>query len=234
MLRTGISWLRSHWRTGLDVTSSLAVLIVTTFVAWTTLGPGSRNAAGNSVPIPKEPERLVGLPSLGRTTAPVGIVEFADFQCPACGAFERNVFPKLRSMFIDTGRVLFAFQYLPLESIHPLARGAAEAAECAKRQGQFWPFHDRLFANPLGLTPEGLREEAARAGLDSQTFNACISGGTADVIRAAVMHAISLRLGATPTFLIGSLRSNSELSVQQIVSGSSSIDELGAAIDRVK
>src|SRR5688500_5092895 len=81
----------------------------------------------------------------GRQNAPVSVLEFADFQCPYCARFVREVFPRIDSAFVKTGEVQWVFVNLPLPN-HQHSWMAAEAAMCAGAVSQrFWPMHDRLF-----------------------------------------------------------------------------------------
>lgn len=75
-------------------------------------------------------------------SAKVVVVEFSDFQCPACRAAESLV-TQLSQEYAD--RVTFAYRHFPLEQIHANARAAAIAAEAAAVQDAFWPYHDLLF-----------------------------------------------------------------------------------------
>jgi protein-disulfide isomerase len=175
---------------------------------------------------------LANLATVGRADAPVAIIELSDFQCPFCATFVRTTFPGLKQEYVDTGRVVFAFMHLPLESIHPLAFPAATTAECARQQGRFWPLHDRLFANPLLLGPEALRDLAVEVGADQHKLDECLSKGEArDVVRASVDAAIGMQLGSTPTFLIGSNEPAGTVNVKQIIAGAAPIDAFRDAID---
>ena len=60
---------------------------------------------------------------------------------------------------------------------HSLAQPAAEAAQCAHAQGQFWKYHDTLFANQKALAPDNLKQYAADIGLDIEAFNTCVTSG---------------------------------------------------------
>jgi protein-disulfide isomerase len=86
-----------------------------------------------------------GVPVIGSQDAPVTIVEFSDFECPFCGRFFKETYPRLKARYIDTGKVKIVFRHFPLVSIHPSASNAAIAAECASRQGKFAEYHDTLF-----------------------------------------------------------------------------------------
>src|ERR1700722_2031623 len=95
-----------------------------------------------AVPI-SSADHLIGSPG-----ARVGVVEDSDFECPVCHAVE----PAVRQLLQNhTGTVVFAFRHFPLEAAHPRALMAAEAAEAAAAQGQFWPMHDLLLSNPQHL-----------------------------------------------------------------------------------
>src|SRR5439155_1403846 len=80
----------------------------------------------------------------GSAHAPVTVVEYGDFECPNCKQAQSAL--KLLLERFD-GRARLAFRNFPLEDVHPHALAAAEAAECAGGQGQFWAMHDLLFAN---------------------------------------------------------------------------------------
>ena len=104
---------------------------------------------------------------LGPEHAPVTIVEYADFECPNCKQAAPAV-KLLLSRFASRARV--AFRHFPLEQAHPHALAAAEAAECAGEQGQFWAMHDLLFEHQAHLKERDLRSYAERLGLDMARF----------------------------------------------------------------
>ena len=70
-------------------------------------------------------------------------------------------------------RIRFVYRNFPLQN-HPHARPAAEAAQCANEQGQFWAFHDRLFGEPGKLSDAELKQTAATLGLNAAQFNKCV------------------------------------------------------------
>ena len=114
--------------------------------------------------------------SKGPATAKVTVVEFSDFQCPFCA----RVLPALQQVEKAYGdKIRFVFRQFPLESIHPLARKAAEASLCARDQGKFWEMHDAMFADQAGLAVDKLKEKATKIGLDAAAFAACLDGGKA-------------------------------------------------------
>jgi protein-disulfide isomerase len=110
----------------------------------------------------------------GNRDAPVTIVEFSDFQCPYCRKANATL-QELLEKYKD--RVRLAFRDFPLTEIHPQAQRAAEAARCAGQQGQFWAYHDLLFASPAMLSEEGLKQHARSLGLDATQFDTCLRDG---------------------------------------------------------
>ncbi|HEX4439834.1 MAG TPA: thioredoxin domain-containing protein [Thermoanaerobaculia bacterium] len=105
-------------------------------------------------------------PSRGPADARVTLVEFGDFECPACGMMHRVVENLLRTR---GDRVRFEFRQFPL-SMHPRARRAAEAAMAADAQGKFWEYYELLFTHQKALDDASLRRYAARCGLDARRF----------------------------------------------------------------
>lgn len=79
----------------------------------------------------------------GKTEAAITVVEFSDFQCPACKGYQPMI-QQLESQYPDTLKVVY--KHYPLDQIHPNARFAAQASEVALEMGKFWEFHDKLFA----------------------------------------------------------------------------------------
>jgi protein-disulfide isomerase len=67
---------------------------------------------------------------------------------------------EVQKQFIETGKVRYVFRHFPLEQMHPAAKKAAEASECAREQSKFWEFYDRLFANQKALALADLSREA--------------------------------------------------------------------------
>jgi protein-disulfide isomerase len=121
--------------------------------------------------------------------------------------------------YVETGKVLFAFRYLPLQEKHPAALMAAEAAECSARQGRFWDMNNELFAAPRPLTSESLLAAAQRLGLDPALFGRCMKGETLDTIRRDVAHARGLSITSTPSFLFGAVEGGNQLRVVRHESG---------------
>lgn len=137
---------------------------------------------------------------LGSRHAPVTVVEYGDFECPTCKQAAPAV--KLLLERFD-GKVLFAYRHFPLESIHPHALRAAEAAECAGAQGHFWAMHDVLFANQAHLDLTDLTAYAERLELDRAKFTAEMDDEIyLQRIREHIDSGRSSHLRATPGFFV--------------------------------
>jgi len=158
-----------------------------------------------------DPESLVPLAhgiERGAPNAPITIIEFGDFQCPACGAFARREWPKIKEAFIDSGRAKFVFFDLPLTSLHDNTLEASRAARCADDQGRFWDYHDELLLqqeqwSPIPDPTAAFVRYAMTLELDDEAFRSCLEGGRhADVIAANRELASRLGLSSTPTILI--------------------------------
>lgn len=137
---------------------------------------------------------------LGRSDASVTIIEYGDFECPAC----RQAHPAVKFMMEQFGSdARFVFRHYPLREVHPRAEAAAEAAEAAGAQGKFWPYFDQLFEAPGHLDGKHLAQHAMKLELDVPRFVAELSDG---VYRQRVQEhmASGQRLGirATPSFFV--------------------------------
>jgi protein-disulfide isomerase len=141
-----------------------------------------------------------GAPSRGAREAPVILVEFSDFHCPFCKRAQATL---KRVLDKYPGKVRHVFRDFPMDSLHPDARRAAEAARCAQDQGKFWEFHDVLFANAPSSSTADLRRYAERVGLDVTTFEGCLSaGGHRATVQRDVDEGERLGVSGTPAFFI--------------------------------
>jgi protein-disulfide isomerase len=119
---------------------------------------------------PRQNVSAANSPAKGSSSAPIEMIEFSDFQCPFCLRAD----PTVRQVLSTYGdRIRFVYRHYPLPN-HPNARPAAEAAACAGEQSKFWPYHDKLFANPTKLSDADLKQAAAELGLNTAQFNACV------------------------------------------------------------
>lgn len=139
----------------------------------------------------------------GSETAPVIIEEFSDFQCSYCGKFSRETLPRLIETYVDTGKVRWVFRHFAI--LGPGSKAAAEASACAGAQGQFWPYHDRLYAvqGRPGFNRENLLRIAQELHLDMADFTHCVETGQFSAqIQAETDAAVALGLQGTPGFVI--------------------------------
>jgi protein-disulfide isomerase len=158
----------------------------------------------------------------GSPDAPVTVVEYADFQCPACGNFANSsLYQNLNANYIATGQVHYIFHDFPL-SYHDKAPLASQAAYCAGDQGQYWAMHDAIFVNQNQwsemsveqFTPY-LSNIAQQLGLDMQAFQTCLTSGKyAAHVNATYQASVNAGIPATPTFVVDGQQVNaSELQV---------------------
>lgn len=146
----------------------------------------------------------------GNPDAPVLVVEFADFECPGCGQFATVTEPDVVTRLIETGEVAFRFMDFPLSG-HVNTVAAHNAGQCANEQGKFWEMHDQIFARQYEWngqatrTPKKvLKEIAGTVGLDVAMWEDCFdSGRMLPQIEANRKEGERLRVGSTPTFIIG-------------------------------
>jgi protein-disulfide isomerase len=174
-----------------------------TFMGGYLLGALGRGPGGDAWKAAAEAKRIqvpvATSPSNGPDDALVTVVEFADFQCPHCS---RSVGLQHRLLAQFPGTVRWVFKHLPLH-FHREARGAARASMAADAQGQFWPFHDRLFSDVDHQTRSDLLRLASDLGLDMGRFRGELDGSAVDrLVDQDMQLASKLGVRGTPTFFI--------------------------------
>lgn len=149
------------------------------------VGTATTGLQGNNVPQAPAPTVLTedqiekiandgNPPTLGKSNAPVTIVEFSDLQCPFCKQFADATFGQIKSEYVDSGKVRIVYRHYPLRAIHPDAANAGMAAECANEQGKFWEFHDEVYKNQTALSLDSLKKYATNIGLNKSRFDSCL------------------------------------------------------------
>jgi protein-disulfide isomerase len=138
-------------------------------------------------------------PAKGPPDAPVLLVEFADFECPFCGAVK----PVVDSLFEKfPGRVRLVFKHFPLP-MHQNAEKAARAAVAAQKQGKFWEMHRELFDNQSALDAANIEQFAQKIGLNLEQFRKDRdSEAVADAVAKDRKQGESLDLQGTPSIFI--------------------------------
>jgi protein-disulfide isomerase len=167
---------------------------------------------------PRQKIATADSPSQGPSSAPIELVEFSDFQCPFC----YRAHPIVKEVLNTYGnKVRFVYRNYPLAN-HPNAFPAAEAAQCANEQGQFWAYHDRLFADQTKLSDGDLKASAAALGMDAGKFNACVDSHKYKARVDADMRAGNeAGVNGTPAFFING----------RLLSGAQPYDEFKRVID---
>ncbi|HTY07697.1 MAG TPA: thioredoxin domain-containing protein [Candidatus Edwardsbacteria bacterium] len=145
------------------------------------------------------------LPPLGSPDAPIKIVEFSDFQCPYCKAWNDDTITPLKQKYGD--KIVLYYRHYPLTQIHPEAMNGAVAAECANEQGKFWDMHDALFRTQSVISVDNSKSLAGTLGLDAQKFNDCMTKNPYQAdIAADISDGDSYGVSGTPTFFVNGVR----------------------------
>jgi protein-disulfide isomerase len=178
----------------------------------------SKTAVRVSLEAPRQKVAAADGAARGPANAPIELIEFSDFQCPYC--FRAN--PTVKQVLSTYGdRIRFVYRNYPLAN-HPNARPAAEAAQCAAEQGQFWAYHDRLFADQSKLSDGDLKQSAADLGMDAGKFNACFDSHKYQArVEEDIKAGNEAGVNGTPAFFING----------RLLSGAQPFDEFKRVID---
>jgi protein-disulfide isomerase len=180
-------------------------------------GGGSNVLPGDSTPHPvKNWDAVRSTRNLiGNQDAPMLVVEFGDFECPACKGFEKAVLGPFRAK--HPSEVAVAFRHWPL-SYHRFARPMAAAAECAGRQGRFPALYSAAYAQQDSLPVKSVVRFAEAAGIsDMPAFERCLTDPTIDsVIRGDERLAMSLQGKGTPLIVINGVLFPSPPSIAEL------------------
>jgi len=164
----------------------------------------------------------VSLPdmALGPANASVTITEFASMTCPHCAAFNAEVFPKIKSAYIDTGKIRYIFREFPLDI---KAAAGSMLARCIAKDdaGKYFAVIDMLFkrqnewAGPTTMEP--LRRIGKQAGLSQQQVEDCLKDqALSDKIAADQNYAADvLKVDSTPTFFVNGEKIKGETSFEE-------------------
>lgn len=206
--RRPAAWL--FW--GMLLTGALGVAGVhaaTTFLSRGTLGSIQGQIRDYIIKQPRMTVNTEGDPAIGPADAPLQLVEFSDFFCPACQRAS-----KVNAVILANHRhdARFAFKHYPLDTtcnekipraVHPGACHVAAAAECAHSQGRFWAFHDLIFEQGGVYNIGHLERDAERLGLDMARFRACLQSGEGmEAVKRDIAEAVKIGVPSTPTYVI--------------------------------
>ncbi|HYM00662.1 MAG TPA: thioredoxin domain-containing protein [Blastocatellia bacterium] len=175
-----------------------------------------------------------GEPFNGSSSAQLAIVEYSDFECPYCGQYARETFPRILADYVKTGRVRYYFRDLPLP-IHQNAMLAAESARCAGEQGKFWEMHDSLFGNQAALGSKDLADRTLTLGMDKTRFLECMTSDKySQAIRRSATGALRMGITGTPAFALGGVASNGDVvNVTQLILGYQTYDDFKQVLDEM-
>jgi len=186
----------------------VVVTILVLIISILTLSGGEK-----IVEVPKEGLVKENNYTLGRKDANVAIVEFSDFQCPACGS-AHPIIKRITQEYED--KILFVYRHFPIITAHKYALKAAEAAEAAGEQGKFWEYHDLLFENQESLKTQDLKRYAQELELDTAKFNEALdSGKFKDKVTTDMDDGEKLGVSSTPTFFINGQKNVGVLSYEK-------------------
>lgn len=166
--------------------------------------------------------------TLGDSSAPVTIEEFADFECPSCGRFATITEPDVRKQLIETGKVYYKYYDFPLP-MHKNSPAASMAAACADEQGKFWPMHDALFGgqDQWGLAGESQVTDdpkpvflgyAKQIGLDVTQWEQCFdSKKEQGRINGNAGEALRRNVNETPTFYVNGTKQSGAVTYDEML-----------------
>ncbi|GJG85587.1 hypothetical protein tb265_07680 [Gemmatimonadetes bacterium T265] len=211
----------------------LLVAVVGAFAITRAVQNGSRTAAPIVVPpaTAAAGARPVGY-TLGSPTAPVEILEFADFECPLCGQYASVTEPDVRRQLIDAGLARYRILDIQVTQAHQNSPAASLAAACADEQGKFWPMHDRLFEGQNDWNTQATNDPrpvfegyAKQLGLDVTRWGQCYDGRKY-LSRLAVNRAEAdrVQIPGTPAFVIG----------DRLLQGTPTFDAIKAMVDSAR
>ena len=143
--------------------------------------------------------------ALGPADAAITMAEYASITCPHCAAFNENVFPKIKTAYIDTGKIRYVFHEFPLD---PIAAASSVLSRCIADgdSAKFFAVTDMLFKQDWSKVTkprETLNSIGKQAGLDERQVETCLKDDTLfNGIVASRINAAKLGVNATPTFLV--------------------------------
>jgi protein-disulfide isomerase len=171
----------------------------------------ARNNPQEQLLLPIQPgDHVEGSPDARYT-----LVEYGDYECPACGSLFQTI-RQLHAQF--DGQVRLVFRHYPLSGAHPHAEQAAEAAEAAAAQDRFWEMHDLLFEHQDALRTKDLYKYSEQLGLDSGRFRGELKQRTyEDRVREDFRRGVANGVYGTPGLFINGIRHNGGLDLDSIL-----------------
>jgi protein-disulfide isomerase len=163
-----------------------------------------------TVPVDEERDHIEG-----PADAAVTLLEYGDYECPYCGA-AYPIVKEVQARLAD--RLRFVFRNFPIVTSHLHAELAAEAAEAAAAQDQFWPMHDLLYENQRRLGDRDLRSYAEQVGLDLDRFDGEMAQHVhAARVREDFMSGVRSGVNGTPTFYVDGVRHDGSYDLETLL-----------------
>lgn len=157
------------------------------------------------------PEKLIRSfnPTIGSKNAQIQIIMFIDFECPSC----QKAYQPFKEATEKFGDIInITFKHFPLESIHPNALAAANAAACAAEQNKFWEYYDMLFTQKK-LEKTNFKSYAQKLGLNTASFDSCLETEKyRENIETDMLDGASIGIRATPTYIVNNIKIEGVLS----------------------
>ena len=191
----------TYWLIG--IVAAMVALALIVLVGQPSLGASRAQATGNV---------------LGDANAPVTVEVYADFQCPACGQFDRQTVPQIEEKYVKTGKAKIVFNHFAF--IGDESTRAAEASECANDQGKFWEYATTLFNNQAGenqgaFNDTNLSKFAEQLQLDMTQYSQCMTARThLAKIQSSTQNGSLRGVNSTPTLFINNQPVKGAISIQ--------------------
>jgi protein-disulfide isomerase len=189
---------------------------------------GCGGAAGPTPPIDKAtyvpPQTELMAPGplgervMGKSTAPVTVIEYVSLTCPHCAQFQKELFPRMKKEFIDTGKVRYIVREFPLGRT---AGTAAIVNRCAPEDKYFFLLNQFLTRQPEWVSqevrPEAIYAVAKASGMSRETFDKCLSNQTIiDGLTEVKQRGRQFGVIGTPTFFINGRKAQGEVTFEEI------------------
>ncbi|MBI4342086.1 MAG: thioredoxin domain-containing protein [Candidatus Omnitrophica bacterium] len=194
------------------IAGAVSVHAATTFVSQGSAGAMRKQVREFALRQNRVTVDVAGDPRLGSPAAPIQLIEFSDFYCPACQRAS-----KFNTIMLAGRRrdATFVFKHFPLDTacndkvtrlVHAGACKVAAASECAHEQGQFWPFHDMVFGQGATYNLNNLEGDVTRLGIDLTRFRACLDSGRGmEAVKRDIAEAGKIQVTSTPTYIVNGI-----------------------------
>jgi protein-disulfide isomerase len=155
---------------------------------------------------------------LGKADAPVTVIEYVSLTCPHCANFQKNLFPRMKKEFIDTGRVRYIVREFP---IGRTAGSAAIVNRCAPEDKYFFLLNQFLTRQPEWVSqevrPDAIYAVAKSSGMSRETFDKCLSNQVIiDGLTEVKQRGRQFNVIGTPTFFINGRKAQGEVTYDEI------------------